>query len=61
MLDRRARDPYALWDLYAARAKGKLHPFIQVANVTSTSYQEVIGVPMPGRTIVVGMEYRLTR
>jgi iron complex outermembrane receptor protein len=56
VLDRRARDPYAVWDLYAARSKGKLHPFVQLANVTSTSYQEVIGVPMPGRTIVGGIE-----
>src|SRR5439155_27191139 len=34
VLDRRARDPYAVWDLYAARAKSKLRPFIQVATVT---------------------------
>jgi iron complex outermembrane receptor protein len=56
VLDRRARDPYALWDLYAARASGKLRPFVQVSNVTSASYQETQGVQMPGRTVIGGLE-----
>ncbi len=56
VLDRQARDPYAVWDLYAARPRGKLRPFFQIANVTATTYQEVLGVAMPGRTIVGGVE-----
>ena len=56
VLDRRARDPYPLWDIYTARAGGRVHPFFQVSNVTSTSYQEVLGVAMPGRTITGGVE-----
>lgn len=56
VLARRARDPYAVWDLYAARSRGAIHPFFQVSNVTSTSYQEILGVVMPGRTIVGGIE-----
>ncbi|SPF35539.1 TonB-dependent receptor [Candidatus Sulfopaludibacter sp. SbA4] len=56
VLDRRARDPYALWDLYAASSRGRVHPFLQVSNVTSTSYQEIQGVQMPGRTIIGGVE-----
>jgi iron complex outermembrane receptor protein len=56
VLDRRARDPYAVWDLYAARSRGRVHPFFQVSNVTATSYQEILGVAMPGRTIVGGLE-----
>jgi iron complex outermembrane receptor protein len=56
VLDRRDRDPYPLWDLYTAFARGRVHPFFQVANVTGTSYQEVLGVPMPGRTIIGGVE-----
>jgi iron complex outermembrane receptor protein len=57
VLDRRARDPYGLWDLYAACTRGRVHPFLQVANLTSTSYQEVLGVPMPGRTVIGGIEW----
>jgi iron complex outermembrane recepter protein len=55
-LDRRGRDPYALWDAYAALPHGRVHPFLQMTNLANTSYQEVLGVPMPGRTIVGGVE-----
>ena len=56
VLDRRDREPYALWDIYSAYSHGKVHPFFQVANVTSTSYQEVLGVQMPGRSFMGGLE-----
>jgi iron complex outermembrane receptor protein len=61
VLDRRARDPYAVWDLYAASSRGRVHPFFQVSNVTSTSYQEILGVAMPGRTILGGLEWVVRR
>ncbi len=56
VLDRRAREPYPLWDIYAAMTRGFVHPFVQVANLTSSSYQEVLGVQMPGRTVIGGVE-----
>jgi len=56
VLDRRARDPYALLDLYAAMTRGRVHPFLQVSNVSSTQYQEILGVAMPGRTVIGGFE-----
>ncbi len=58
-LDRRGRYPYGLWDLYAASTRGRVHPFLQIANVTSTVYQEIPGVAMPGRTIIGGIEWLL--
>jgi iron complex outermembrane receptor protein len=61
VLDRRARDPYALWDIYAGRTAGKLHPFVQISNLTATSYQEIQGVQMPGRTVIGGVELLLKR
>ncbi len=61
VLVRQARDPYAVWDVYAARAKGRVHPFVQLANITSASYQEILGVAMPGRTVVGGVELLLRR
>jgi iron complex outermembrane receptor protein len=61
VLNRRERDPYALWDIYAAMPKGPVHPFVQISNVTSTSYQEIQGVVMPGRTVVGGMEWVMKR
>jgi iron complex outermembrane receptor protein len=61
VMARLARDPYAVWDIYAARARGRLHPFFQVANVTSTRYQEIPGVAMPGRTMLGGLELVLRK
>jgi len=56
VLNRRGRDSYALWDLYLASSRGKIHPFIRVANITNTDYQEILGVPMPGREAMIGTE-----
>jgi iron complex outermembrane receptor protein len=61
VLERPGRDPYVLCELYAAVPRGKLHPFLQVTNVSNTSYEEVRGVVMPGRTIVGGIELVLRR
>ncbi len=60
-LNRRGLSPYALWDVYAAYAAGVVHPFLQVSNLTNTSYQEILGVPMPGRTVVGGVELLVRR
>ena len=61
VLNRRERDPYALWDIDAAYSAGRLHPFLRMSNLTSTSYQEIQGVDMPGRTIIGGIELLLRR
>ncbi len=59
VLNRISQTPYALWDLYAAWTRGKVHPFLQLANITSTSYQEIQGVVMPGRSVLGGVEFVL--
>jgi iron complex outermembrane receptor protein len=51
-----ARDPYALLDLYLARRSGRLRPFLQFTNLTDTFYQEILGVAMPGRGVIGGIE-----
>jgi iron complex outermembrane receptor protein len=61
MLERYGGNPYALWDLYLARNRGRFHPFLQLTNLTNTSYQEIAGVAMPGRAIVGGAEVVLLR
>ena len=60
-MQRYARDPYAVFDLYLARSAGRIHPFVQLTNLTSTSYQEIFGVAMPGRGIVGGVELTVFR
>lgn len=61
VIERKGRDPYAVWDIYGARAAGKLRPFLQLTNLTGASYQEVIGVAMPGFGIVGGVEWTVFR
>jgi iron complex outermembrane receptor protein len=56
---RRARDAYAVWDLYGARASGRVRPFIQFTNLADVRYEEVLGVVMPGRAVLGGFELRL--
>jgi len=56
VLDRYEYRTYGLWDVYLARSTGRIHPFIQLTNLTNTSYQEVQMVAMPGRAVVAGVE-----
>ena len=56
-LNRRGQTPYALWDLYAGWGEHALRPFVQLTNITSTHYEEIPGVIMPGRAIVGGVEW----
>jgi iron complex outermembrane recepter protein len=57
--ERYARDPYAIWDISAARARGRIRPFVQLSNITATTYEEVVGVAMPKRTVIGGVELRV--
>jgi len=56
VLNRRESSPYALWDVSLARARGRLQPFVRVANITNTSYEEIRGVVMPGRVAMIGTQ-----
>lgn len=48
--------PYALWDASVAWTKSRFRPYVQFTNLTNTSYEEIIGVNMPGRAILAGIE-----
>lgn len=58
-LDRRGRGVWATWDLYLARARGAVRPFLQLTNLTDTRYQQIAGVDMPGRAVIGGLEWVL--
>lgn len=59
--NRLARDPYALWDLYAASTRGRVHPFLQFTNMANIRFQEIPGVWMPGRAVIGGLELVVLR
>jgi iron complex outermembrane receptor protein len=58
-LQRYHADPYGLWDVYAAYSRSRVHPFVQLTNITNTVYQEIAGVAMPKRAVLGGIELRL--
>ncbi|MBC8165391.1 MAG: TonB-dependent receptor, partial [Bryobacteraceae bacterium] len=56
IVERFNRDPYAVWDFYAAFSRTRFRPFLQFTNLTATRYEEIPGVRMQGRAIVGGVE-----
>lgn len=60
-IERFGRSPYAVWDTFASYQKGRVRPYLQLANLTSTRYEELIGVRMPGRSFIGGVELVLYR
>ena len=56
-VQRYRRGEYAVWDLHMARDFGRFHPFVQLTNLTDTSYEQIPGVLMPARAIVGGVEF----
>ena len=56
-----ARDPYALWDLAVAREFNHVSAHLGLSNLTDTQYQEIEGVAMPGRSVVFGLEFFMTK
>jgi iron complex outermembrane receptor protein len=61
VLQRLGRDVYGLWDVYAAATQRRIRPFLQLSNVTNTSYEEISRVAMPGRSVLGGVELLVFR
>jgi iron complex outermembrane receptor protein len=47
---------YPLWDIDLARNTGALRPYLRLLNLANTGYQEILNVPMQGRTVMGGIE-----
>ena len=60
-VSRLGRDPYGLFDVYLADRCGHWSPFAQFTNLTDTRYEEILGVVMPSRAVVAGVEWRVGR
>ncbi|MCW5964522.1 MAG: TonB-dependent receptor [Bryobacterales bacterium] len=50
------RASYMLWDVAVAHHGARFRPFVQFANLADRTYEEIPGVPMPGRSILGGLE-----
>ena len=60
-MERFGRSPYAVWDVFASWQEHRVRPYLQLANLTSTRYEEFIGIRMPGRSVLGGVEVLLYR
>ena len=56
VIERRGLEPYPLWSVSAARSRGLVRPYVRAVNLSNTGYQEISGVPMPGRWLMGGVE-----
>jgi iron complex outermembrane receptor protein len=54
-------NPYPVWNAALTRYSGKIRPYLRLANLSNTGYQEINGVAMPGRSITGGMSLWLGR
>lgn len=59
MLNRVGNNAYAIWDASAAYSAGRVRPFLQLTNITSTVYQDIPLVAEPKRGIIGGAEFYL--
>ena len=61
VVQRTGHTAYPLWNAGLARNSGNLRPYLRLLNLSNTGYQEIVGVPMQGRTVMGGMEFNWSR
>ncbi len=61
VVQRNQRRAYAVADLCLNRSAGRFRPFVEISNLSGSRYEEILGVPMPGRAILGGVEIVLSR
>ncbi len=59
--NRFGQDPYGIWDASIGREFRNIAAHLGFSNLTSTQYEELVGVAMPGRSVVFGMEFFMTK
>ncbi|MHB1936327.1 MAG: TonB-dependent receptor plug domain-containing protein [Acidobacteriaceae bacterium] len=47
---------YPVWDVSVVHEHGRIQPFLQMTNLSNTGYDEIPGVPMPGRAFLGGIK-----
>jgi hypothetical protein len=59
--ERYHQTPYPVWDLSLSRPTGRLHPYLQLTNLSNTGCHEIAGAPMPPRALTGGIEIVLSK
>jgi len=50
---------YPVWNATVTRDRWKLRPYLRLTNLSNTGYQQIAGVQMPPRAIMVGFQVQL--
>ena len=50
---------YPVWNFTATRDRSKVRPYLRLTNLSNTGYQQIVGVPMPPRSIMGGFVVQL--
>ena len=59
LAERYQQTVYPVWNATVTHDAGKIRPYLRLANLSNTGYQEISGVNMPPRTIVGGIAIHL--
>ncbi|MGA7159057.1 MAG: TonB-dependent receptor [Acidobacteriaceae bacterium] len=61
VVNRVGRGVSPVWDASVAWDRGRVQPYVRGTNLSNTGYQEILGVQMPGRGVVGGVQVVLGR
>ena len=61
VIQRVGKTAYPLWSAALARSTGRVRPYLRLANLSNTGYEELAGLPMPGRSITGGLSFSWSR
>lgn len=57
LVERFRQDRYAVWDATVGREFDHIAAHLSFYNLTNTQYEEIQGVVMPGRSVLLGLEF----
>ena len=57
VIQRVGQTAYPLWDVAISRSAGHIRPYLRFSNLSNTGYEEIPGVPLPGRSVMGGAEF----
>jgi outer membrane cobalamin receptor len=49
------RTAYPLWGVSLTRTRGLVRPYVRAEDLANVRYQELVGVPLPGRAVMAGI------
>lgn len=61
LIQRVGQTAYPLWSAALSRSAGRVRPYLRLANLSNTGYEELAGLPTPGRSVTGGLSFSWSR